>query len=219
MTAQTDVLARALAVSGLVVAAGSLGWQFINHRLTGARVRCELRLALHDDRNPAGTYDLLASGSRTGLAAFLDADRDEFPHEAALITVRNRGRTAVSVHYPVLDWGDSAGGVETAARGFEMPTGFCRLEPGEAKQWLTPLWPSLKQYRDAHPEAAVTVRAAVQLGTGRWCRSSRRNSWTIPAGISSLSQAAQAQSSLITSNPKPSIARSEEAPGPESQGP
>jgi hypothetical protein len=171
MTAQTDVLARALAVSGLMIAVGSLGWQFINHHLTGARVRCELRLALHDDRNPAGTHDLLASGSRTDLRWVLNVDRDEFPHEAALITVRNRGRTAVSVHYPVLDWGASRGGVGTVARGFEMPTGFCRLEPGEAKQWLTPLWPSLAEHRDAHPEAAVTVRAAVQLGTGRWCRS------------------------------------------------
>lgn len=169
---QTDVLAVVLAVLGLVTSAASLVWQFITHRLTGSRVRCELRLAVHDDANPAGTLDTLALGSRTNLTFLLNAERDEFRHESALITVRNRGRTAVSVHYPVLHWGHGRySGVGTWSQGFEMPTGFCRLEPGEAKQWLTPIWPSLKQYRDAHPHAAVIVRAAVQLGTGHWCRS------------------------------------------------
>lgn len=152
MTTQTDVLARALAVLGLMTSVASLGWQLINHRLTGARVRCELRLAVHDDGNPAGTIDTMADRSLTDLKFLLeDVDRNDFPHEAALITVRNCGRTPVSVHYPGLDCGDFRGGVGTTPRGFEMPTGFCKLEPGEAKQWLTPLWPSLKQYRDAHP--------------------------------------------------------------------
>lgn len=37
MAAQTDTLARTLAVLSLVTSAGSLGWQFINNRLTGHR--------------------------------------------------------------------------------------------------------------------------------------------------------------------------------------
>jgi hypothetical protein len=190
---QPDILARVLAVLGLLTSAGSLVWQFITHRLTGARVRCELRLALHNDHSPAGTLDWLAA-SRMDLRFLPDADRTEFPHEAALITVRNCGRTPVSVHFPVLHWGrNQYSGVGTRAQGFDMPAGFCRLEPGEAKQWLTPLWPSLKQYRDAHPDAAVTVRAAVQLGTGRWCRSPSRNCWTVPAGAQDFEQAARAQ--------------------------
>jgi len=190
---QTDVLAVVLAILGLVTSAVSLAWQFITHRLTGARVRCEFRLAVHDEGNPAGTIDYLASDRDTDLAFLLNIDRNEYPHEAALITVRNRGRTAVSVHSPVLLFGRGHySGVGTRAQGFDMPTGFCRLEPGEAKQWLTPLWPSLEDYRDTHPDTAVTVRAAVQLGTGRWSRSPRWNRWTIPPGVLTLSQAAQA---------------------------
>ncbi|GAA0382632.1 hypothetical protein Acor_57430 [Acrocarpospora corrugata] len=189
MAAEIDVVARVLAVLGLLTSATSLMWQFVNHRLTGARIRCELRLALYDEADPSGTLDVPAHRSHTDLAWVLEADREEFPHEGALITVRNRGRTAVSVHFPVLTWdGHHYSGVGTQPRGFDMPTGFCRLEPGEAKQWLTPIWASLHDYRTANPEALVTVRAAVQLGTGRWCRSARRNAWIVPPGVTSFGQ-------------------------------
>jgi hypothetical protein len=108
----TDVLARVLALSGLTVSIGSLGWQFATYRLTGARVRCELRLALCTDSNPAGTLENLAErGDR--LQWVLGADRDESPHEAALITVRNLGLTAVSVQHPGLLIGTHHGGEGT----------------------------------------------------------------------------------------------------------
>lgn len=182
----------------------ALGWQLTTYRLTGARVRCELRLALHNDTNPAGTHDDLASRDDR-LEWVLRVNRSEFPHEAALITVRNRGRTAVSVHYPVLDFGRPyRGGVGTTAQGFEMPTGFCRLDPGEAKCWLTPIWPTLEFYqteRGLNRGVPLVMRAAVQLGTGRWCLSSRRNSWVIPAGVSSLEEAARSLTMTQTALP------------------
>jgi len=141
------VLAVILAVLGLVTSAASLAWRFITRRLAGARVRCELGLALRDDGNPAGTAGCPASGPDAGLAFLLGADRSEFPRGAALVAVSYRGRAAVSVRSPVLQWGRGhCGGMGTRARGFEMPAGFCRAA-----------WPAPHSRPGARPAPARTA--------------------------------------------------------------
>ncbi|GDY70669.1 hypothetical protein SAV31267_001540 [Streptomyces avermitilis] len=69
-----------------------------------------------------------------------------------------------------------------------MHGSVCRLEPGEAKTWLLPMWEIIDAIRASRPGESLTCRAAVLLGTGRWVKGKRTNSWQVPVGMTGLRQ-------------------------------
>src|SRR5262249_39181944 len=126
---------------GLVTSSGSLGWQFVNHRLTGARVRCELRLALHDDKDPAGTLDALASGSGTELG-HAETGVHERVRRAALMT---DGAAVLATSYGLATWEGLLTLLKTAS-----PTGLTRhVREAEQSDPRGTRWPRYKTGDDA----------------------------------------------------------------------
>ncbi|MFH8492205.1 hypothetical protein [Streptomyces longisporoflavus] len=179
-----------VAALSLVMSAVTLSWQVASHLLAGARVRCELSLAIHDDSDPVPSIvATVADRKKTNLEGLQTEDSQIYVHDAFSIVVRNRGRSPVSVSSPYLSvgrgyWGASP--LRVRYLGFQMIAGTCRLEPGEAKTWLVPMWDVIDSIRENHPERPVTCRAAVLLGTGRWVKARRANTWTVPAEMTQL---------------------------------
>lgn len=178
-----------VAALSLAMSAVALGWQIASHFLGGARVRCELSLAVHDDSEPIpAIIATLAKRKGTNLQ-FLEAGSEDYAHDAFHIVVRNCGRSPVSVSSPYISAGrgySGAGRERVKCLGFQMTGDTCRLEPGEAKTWLMPMWEVIDHIRDGHPAGSVTCRAAVLLGTGRWVKAKRANTWRMPAGMTQL---------------------------------
>ncbi len=190
----TDTAAAlTVAALSLAVATVSLSWQVASHFLSGARVRCELSIAIHDDGDPIPSIaSEVVDRSTTDLQSIQGADFATFVHDAFSVVVRNTGRGPVSVRVPCISdrrrsyWGGTPSRVR--AVDFTMHGNVCRLEPGEAKTWLLPMWEIINEMRASRPDEPLTCRAAVLLGTGRWVKCKRTNSWLVPVGMTKLRQ-------------------------------
>lgn len=183
--------AFAVAALSLAVSAVSLSWQVASHFLSGARVCCELSIAIHDDGDPAPSIvSELVDRTTTDLQRVQGAEFETYVHDAFSVVVRNTGRGAVSVRVPCISdrrrsyWGGAPSRVR--AVDFTMHGSVCRLEPGEVKTWLLPMSEIIEAIRASRPDEPLTCRAAVLLGTGKWVKGSRANSWHVPAGMTNL---------------------------------
>ncbi|MFD9637574.1 hypothetical protein [Streptomyces violascens] len=160
-----------VAALSLAMSAVALGWQVASHFLGGARVRCELSLAIHDNGDPIPSIvATVADRKNTNLEGLRAENPETYPHDAFSIAVRNCGRSPVSVSSPSLTvgrgcWGSSPSHVRCL--GFQMSGDTCRLDPGEVKTWLLPMWEVIGEIRESHPGRPINCRAAVLLGTGR----------------------------------------------------
>ncbi|MGW6523751.1 hypothetical protein [Streptomyces sp. NPDC054962] len=190
----TDTAAAfVVAALSLAVSVVSLSWQVVSHFLSGARVRCELSIAIHDDENPIPSIvSEVVDRSTTDLQRIQGADFETYVHDAFSVVVRNTGREPVSVGVPYISdrrrsyWGGAPARVR--AVDFAMAGSICRLEPGEAKTWLLPMWEIINKMRATHPGEALSCRAVVLLGTGRWVKGKRTNTWHVPVGMTRLRQ-------------------------------
>lgn len=183
--------AFAVAALSLAVSTVSLSWQVASHFLNGARVRCELSIAIHDDGDPVPSIvSEVVDRTTTDLQRIQGSEFESHVHDAFSVVVRNTGRAPVRLHVPCISdrrhsyWGGAPARVR--AVDFTMHGSVCRLEPGEAKTWLLPMWEIIDTIRASHPGEPLTCRAAVLLGTGRWVKGSGANSWHVPAGMTSL---------------------------------
>lgn len=93
----------------------------------------------------AGTNLSLSGGVTSRSEPSTDAPR--YTHEAFIIRVVNVGRTPVSVFFPHL-WFDRHHhwGLDVQPFKFTM-NGFYLLNPGEAREWIEPMWQGINQYR------------------------------------------------------------------------
>ncbi|GAA4314823.1 hypothetical protein GCM10023086_36300 [Streptomyces venetus] len=183
--------AFAVAALSLAVSTVSLSWQVASHFLSGARVRCELSISIHDGREPVPSIvSEVVDRTTTDMQRVQGAEFESYVHDAFSVVVRNTGRGPVSVRVPCISDGRHSywGGAPSRVRAvdFTMQGSVCRLEPGEAKTWLLPMWEIIDAIRASRPGEPLACRAAVLLGTGRWVKGSRANSWHLPAGMTRL---------------------------------
>lgn len=186
-----DSTALIVATLSLLTSAVALGWQVVSHILSGARVRCELSVAVHDGETPTPwVISTVADRKKTDLSGLQAEGSETCVHDAFSVVIRNCGRAAVSVNRPCITYGHRASraafGPHVTPLDFQMEGHMCRLEPGEAKTWLIPMWEVVEQMRTNCPGVPVTCRATVLLGTGRWIKGRRANMWTVPPRMTSL---------------------------------
>jgi len=161
----------------------SLAWAVRSWVYGGSKVRVEFHLGKQDELSTLaqGPVDMW----RAGLPAWALHARTiwECHVNVGVVTVRNLGRTAVTVTNPGLYFGRVdrsklfVGG--TLISGGEVE-GRQRIEAHDSRTYVFYLWPLVKHARRSAGKTKLRVRAQVTTGTGRNRRSSRliwRRSW------------------------------------------
>ncbi len=184
------IACAALAVSALVASWNVLAWVH-----SGARVAVGLRRGLLTylgglASGPFNTYDRWAE-----LAEFR---RDELHREVAIISVENRGRTAVTVFEPAMDLGLqwSKGRYRPFRRTMSprLVTDYSdavaeskiRLEPFDTATFIFDVGLILENLPDVlrhEREKTVHLRGSIRVAGKRWARrSSRRSAFRVRSG-------------------------------------
>ena len=185
---EPDMVARYLAVAGLMLSIGSLCWQLLQFRLSGARIQVRLSPVVftvhgHTMRGPDGGWE------NAPPSEFAEELRDGFI-ELAVITVVNMGRMPVSVSDITLDhggarwrpWKRNATAMQRIPiHDGKLGTGALRLEVRESADVYMDYLPVVKYLR-TQPRPAKAIRgSATPAGRRRPKLSAFRKRWKLDA--------------------------------------
>ncbi|MET8685472.1 hypothetical protein ABZV77_14750 [Streptomyces sp. NPDC004732] len=179
-----------MAAVGLALSAVSVCWQITSHFLNSGRVRCHMSVGLSGRSTFAEGNDYSLSTFPAGdrpYDTYAAYDRTDFPYDVLMIQATNTGRAPIAVSWPNAHFGRKLHwGIGTMPLGFTMTGSYYLLAPGETREWVMPIWPSVDRFRELLPGLPVLLRASVGLNGGRRCITPRRNFLAIPEGARSL---------------------------------
>lgn len=156
-----------IAVSGLALSVASLTWQVATHKLTGPRMRVEVK---HGLRGPAAVISWEPHDPPSDVARHVS---DGFNKPVVVVTVRNVGRMAASVDSVNFSVGKVALQPDGAIEGPAMPH---RIDAHDAAAWYVDAEPISRMAFAAHEAlgGADPCETLVRLTTGKTVKGSVR---------------------------------------------
>ena len=166
-----DVVTLIVAIVGAFMGLAALVWNVAEYRLTGPRVKVEIKAAM-----PSTGMDGAMTGPEDVWSQHLDP---RFSDRAVAIKVRNVGRFPATVESYQVDIAE--GYAFSYVQSLLGPPVPHRMEAGEAETWFIE-FDAVKAFKDAVGATVDlkdhTVRASLLLGDGRRVKS--KNSIAIP---------------------------------------